>query len=142
MRVLFDTNVLVSALWKPGSVPDEALSLAWERGVRALYDARVLAEYRSVLARSKFARIERARVEALLAKLLAHGEEVHAVAPWSGPLADEDDRAFVEVALAGRAEVLVTGNLKDFPGDLGFQVQPPAMLLAALASRAPLSLAY
>ena len=54
MRLVLDTNVLISALWKPGSVPDLALTAMWARGARVLYDARIMSEYRAVLARSKF----------------------------------------------------------------------------------------
>jgi hypothetical protein len=39
---------------------------------------------------------------------------------------------FVEVALAGRADAIVTGNLRQYPNDLGFAVHPPASLLAML----------
>ena len=51
---------------------------------------------------------------------------------------DGDDRIFVEVALAGQATMLVTGNLRDFPQDLGFAVHPPAMVLATLSNLGPM----
>jgi len=34
--------------------------------------------------------------------------------------------------LAGHAEAIVTGNLKDYPRDQGFDVHPPATVLAML----------
>ena len=54
MRLVFDTNVLVSVLLTPGGTTDRALRAAV--GIRAtfLYDARILAEYRAVLSRPKF----------------------------------------------------------------------------------------
>lgn len=132
MRLVIDTNVIVSALLKAGSVPDRMLSAAWERGAVVLYDARILGEYRDVVVRPKFKAIDRARIDALFAMLDAHGQEIGSVPPWSGTMSDDDDRAFVEVALAGMAHVLVTGNLRDFPIDLGFDVEPPAMVLERL----------
>lgn len=131
MRLVIDTNVILSALLKPGSVPSRALEAAWSSG-RVVYDARIAAEYRAVLARPKFRAIARADIEGFFARLAADGEEVGEVATWTGTLPDDDDRAFVEVALAGRADALVTGNLKDFPEGLGFEVWPPATLLARL----------
>ncbi|AKV04131.1 hypothetical protein AKJ09_10794 [Labilithrix luteola] len=129
---MIDTNVIVSALLKAGSVPDRMLSAAWERGAVVLYDARILVEYRDVVTRPKFRAIDRARIDVLFAMLAAHGQLLGAVPPWSGTMTDDDDRVFVEVALAGKADVLVTGNLRDFPIDLGFDVEPPAMVLARL----------
>ena len=132
MRIVVDTNVLVSALLKPESVPDRALLAIWKSGAHVLFDARIAAEYREVLARPKFRVIARSRGEALLSQLLSRGEDLGPVASWAGPLPDEGDRIFVEAALAGHADVIVTGNLRDYPVDLGFAVEPPATLLAML----------
>ncbi|HRG99990.1 MAG TPA: putative toxin-antitoxin system toxin component, PIN family [Polyangiaceae bacterium] len=135
MRVVVDTNVLVSALLRPGSVPARALDRLTEAGALFLYDARIVAEYRVVLERPKFRAIDAAGRVRLLGALLAAPPVAH-VPPWPGPLLDPDDRMFVEVALAGHADALVTGNLRDYPRDLGFEVLPPASLLAGLeASR-------
>lgn len=125
--------MLVSALLKPGSVPDRLLSAIWTRGAVVLYDARIADEYRTVLMRPKFRAIDRKQIEDLMALLLERGERLGQVAAWDGAMKDEDDRIFVEVALAGRADAIVTGNLKDYPVDLGFEVHPPATLLAMLS---------
>ncbi len=132
MRLVLDTNLLVSALLKPGSVPDRLLTLIWEGAATALYDARMTDEYRCVLARSKFRSIDRARIDEVFAQLLAHGEEITDTREWKAAMRDDDDRIFVEVALAGRADAIVTGNLKDYPRDQGFEVLPPATMLAML----------
>lgn len=133
MRLVLDTNVLVSALLKPGSVPDRLLATIWQGAAVALYDTRMTDEYQAVLARPKFRAVDRARVDALFACLLAQGEEIPRLAAWNGAMRDEGDRIFVEVALAGRADAIVTGNLKDYPQHLGFDVHPPATVLAMLA---------
>ena len=132
MRVVVDTNVLVSALLKPGSVPDRALQAIWAQTVQVLYDARIVDEYRSVLIRPKFKAIERTQIDELLAAIVARGEAVDDVEPWVGPLPDEGDRIFVELALTGRANAIVTGNIKHYPLGLRFDVLPPATLLAQL----------
>jgi len=132
VKLVLDTNVLISALWKPGSVPDLALELIFQRRATILHDTRILAEYREVLARPKFKRIDPARTASLIDRIASAGESVRDAAPWTGTMKDDDDRMFVEVALAGHANVLVTGNLKDYPLDKGFEVHPPATLLAML----------
>jgi len=134
MRLVLDTNVLVSALLKAGSVPDRALSAVWSTGATVLYDPRVLEEYRQVLHRPKFRAVDRARIEDVLDRVVRFGHDLGAVPAWSGPMPDDDDRQFVEVALAGGADALVTGNLRDFPEGLGFELLPPASLLAMLAA--------
>ena len=45
---------------------------------------------------------------------------------------DEDDRSFIEVGLAGRAEAIVTGNPRHFPRNLGLEVLSPGELLTRL----------
>jgi putative PIN family toxin of toxin-antitoxin system len=132
MRLVLDTNLLVSALLKPGSVPDRALEAVWSTGAVVLYDSRLEAEYRDVLMRPKFRAIERHRITEFLARLAERGEDVGTVPAFCGDMTDDDDRMFVEVALAGRADAIVTGNLRHYPNDLGFAVHPPASLLAML----------
>lgn len=130
MRLVLDTNVLVSALLKPGSVPDRAMAAAWKHGV-VIYDARIVDEYRSVLARPKL-KLDERQVAALIDTFLADGVDVGESAPFHGAMSDDDDRMFVEVALTGRAHAIVTGNGADFPPSIGVRVLSPAMLLAQL----------
>jgi putative PIN family toxin of toxin-antitoxin system len=132
MRIVIDTNVLISALLNPGRTPDRALSAVRGRGDVVLYDARVLAEYRDVLSREKFRAIGVARAEALIVSLITQGESVIVSEPYLKAMIDEGDRIFVEVALAGRADALATGNARDYPTDEGFDVLPPAALLARM----------
>jgi uncharacterized protein len=132
MRFVVDTNVIVSALHKPGSVPDRALAAIWTRNGTVLYDVRIADEYRSVLARPKFKSIDRTRIDELLERLFTRGQDPGEVTPWEGDLPDEGDRIFVEIAIAGRVDAIVTGNIKHYPLGLGFAVLPPATLLAQL----------
>ena len=130
MRLVIDTNVLVSALLNPTRAPDRCLSAVCARGDAVLFDHRIVAEYRAVLARPKFSSIAATRSAALVAALLTHGEDLGSVAPYALALVDDGDRLFIEVALAGRADAIVTGNAKHYPAGLGFDVIAPASLLA------------
>lgn len=133
MRLVIDTNVVVSALLKPASVPGRALAAIWATDAVVLYDARIDLEYRDVLRRPKFRAIAAQLVDDFLATLSARGVDLGDVPAWSGAMTDDDDRIFVEVALAGNAHAIVTGNIRDYPVGLGFEVHPPATLLAMLA---------
>ncbi len=133
-RLVIDTNVIVAALLHPGRTPDRALTALVERGAVVLLDERIEREYRAVLARPKFASIPAARRDAVLSTLLSSCERVSGIVGSEDPMIDPDDRAFVEVARAGGAHALVTGNAKHFPSELGLSVLSPAALLAAWAS--------
>ena len=132
MKIVLDTNILVSALLSPQGVPAQVLMLTLAGELRLLFDERVLEEYREVLSRPRFA-IPTAQVEEVLRQLEADGELV-AATPVTAALPDPDDRAFVEVALSGHADALVTGNARHFPPDLGITVLSPRALLQRLDS--------
>ena len=114
MRIVLDTNVLVSGLLKPYSVPGEIVRLASSGRLCVCYDARVLEEYQDVLRRPVFG-FRSADVAALLDYLKVNGLSV-AAAPLAQRLSDPDDEAFLEVALAAGARHLITGNLSDYAG--------------------------
>jgi putative PIN family toxin of toxin-antitoxin system len=130
MRLVVDTNVLISALLHPDRTPASCLARALAERVTVLLDARIEQEYREVLARPRFAAIDVLRRDALFASLLAAGEWVTCAPQRELVLVDDDDRMLVEVALSGRADALVTGNARHIPTTLGFTVFSPAALLA------------
>ena len=113
MRVVVDTNVLVAGLLSPFGRPGEMVRMIAAGSLSLLYDARIMAEYIQVLKRPKFS-FSSEHIEALLDQVKAVGIIV-ASDPLSVRLPDEEDEAFLEVALAGHAECLITGNLKHFP---------------------------
>ena len=55
MRVVYDTNVLVSAALKPGSTPAVLVALALTQRVHLCVSPSILAEYREVLHRPECA---------------------------------------------------------------------------------------
>lgn len=112
MRIVLDTNVLVSALLNPQGPPARILDLIVGGPLKLLADNRILYEYREVLLRPKFG-FDPDLVDELIA-LLDKAAEFIAADFLSDPIPDPDDRPFLEIALAGKAEVLITGNKKDF----------------------------
>jgi uncharacterized protein len=72
MRVVYDTNVLVSAALKPGSIPAALVSLALAQRVHLCVSPPILTAYKEVLHRPKFG-FAAPSIDALLADLNPHG---------------------------------------------------------------------
>lgn len=133
MRIVLDTNVLVSAMLSGGGAPDFALQLVLQGAVTLLVDSRILAEYDEVTARSRFGFDEKER--RILLDVLERSAEPIVAAPLRVSLPDPDDRVFVEVAIAGNADAIVTGNTRHFipkKGELGIAVLTPRQLVDRL----------
>ncbi len=113
MRIVLDTNVLVSGLLSPFGPPGEVVRMLSSGAVTLCLDARILAEYDEVLARPRFG-FDPDAVAALLDYVVFVGETA-APQPLAARLPDPDDEPFLEVALACGADCLVTGNLAHFP---------------------------
>jgi len=113
LRIVLDTNVLVSAILSPYGPPAGVLSTLLTERVALCFDERILSEYRDVLTRGKFA-FDPEVVQELIGFLASTGSPTLAV-PLAVALPDAGDRMFLEVALSSRADFLVTGNLKHFP---------------------------
>jgi putative PIN family toxin of toxin-antitoxin system len=125
VRIVLDTNVLVSGLLNPNGNPGRVLDLFLADELTLLVDDRILSEYREVLRRPKF-RFDADDVTDLLDLIETTGARVVAP-PLEIPLRDKPDLAFLEVAVAGRAECLVTGNIRDFrlPANVAIRVETP-----------------
>ena len=112
MRIVLDTNVLVSGLLSPLNAPGEIVRLVASGNIRLCFDARILTEYRSVLLRPKF-EFEQIHIDALLDQITSTGIRASAQ-PLKQRLLDRFDEPFLEIALAAGVKYLVTGNLKHF----------------------------
>jgi putative PIN family toxin of toxin-antitoxin system len=113
MRVVVDTNVLGSGLLSPFGPSAKVVRMVASGILVVCHDARILSEYREVLLRPKFPFPQDA-VDALLDHIASSGEAV-ASEPLRAALPDRDDEPFLEVAVSGGAEALITGNIKHYP---------------------------
>ena len=113
MRIVLDTNVLISAVLNPSGAPARVLGSVLNQSVTLLLDNRILFEYEDVLSHDKFG-LPKVHVKALLELFESEGENIDALAT-EATLADDDDRPFYEVALCGRADYLVAGHRGHFP---------------------------
>jgi putative PIN family toxin of toxin-antitoxin system len=113
MKIVLDTNVLVSGLLSPFGPCGEILRMVSSGELTLALDARILAEYQEVLTRPKF-NFDHEKNTALLDQI-EHLGTIIAASPLVQPLPDPDDESFLEVAIAARVACLVTGNRVHFP---------------------------
>ena len=133
MRIVLDTNVLVSARLTGGGAPDFALQLVLQGAVTLLADSRILAEYDDVTASARFGFDEKER--RILLDVLTYIAEPVVAGPLRLSLPDPEDRVFVEVAVAGAADAIVTGNTRHFipkRGELTVPVLTPRQFVDRL----------
>lgn len=113
IRVVIDTNIIVSALLQPLGPPAQVFFLAVSGVIQLCVTGDVYAEYEEVIRRPRFRRDEKVIISAL--------DTVREKGLWVKPAeailacADPDDNIFLECAQAARADYVVTGNLKHFP---------------------------
>jgi uncharacterized protein len=113
LRLVVDTNIIVSAALKPEGLQRTVLLLAITKPARLYITEEIIAEYRAVLSRAEL-KIRKGLRQQVLQLIRSHA---HSVKP-SRPLqvtSDPDDNKFLECADAARADYLVTGNQRHFP---------------------------
>ena len=135
MRIVLDTNVVVSGLLTAFGPPAQIVDLVSTGHISLVVDQRIVAEYRDVLARPRFKFGVRQINDFLL---LARDAEYVIGAPLPFALPDPDDEPFLEAAVAGAVDALVTGNEKRFKvpgGRLAVPVLSPRRFLEVLAGR-------
>jgi putative PIN family toxin of toxin-antitoxin system len=113
MKIVLDTNVFVAGLLSPFGPCAEIVRMVSSGDLTLYFDSRILSEYGEVLRRSKF-RFQVDKVVALL-EHVEHRGDIVASSPLSNLLPDPGDQPFLEVAVAGQAVCLVTGNQTHFP---------------------------
>ena len=113
MRVVLDTNVLVSALLSPEGPPARIYS-AWIEGrFRLLTSSEQLAELKATLAKPKLRRyVRRAQTGKLINELGSFAEIVSELPPVRRS-PDPDDDFLLKLAEGGQADYLVTGDQGD-----------------------------
>lgn len=130
MRAVFDTNVLISALLIVDSASAKALKLAEDSGT-VLYSLPVLEEISEVLSRPKFRPyLDEKHIAEFLARIYRSWREIeimHAIKACRDP---KDDK-FLELAVNGEAETIITGDkdLLDLHPFQTIQILTPARYL-------------
>ena len=115
--IVVDTNVVISALLSPDSAPRAVLRVCLEESVTPLMGNALYTEYEAVARRqSLFERSPLSLDERLefLDDFFSVCEWVNVYYLWRPNLSDEADNHVLELAVAGGAKTIVTGNVKDF----------------------------
>lgn len=113
LRLVLDTNIVVSAALKPLGLQRTVFLLALTKPARPYLSAPIFEEYRAVLSRPEL-HIRKGLRRQLL-QLLEN--RAHFVTPSSSlqVTSDPADNIFLECADAARADYLITGNQRHFP---------------------------
>jgi len=113
MRIVIDTNLFVSALWTPTGAPAQLLQF-WRDGTFLLVMSdMVLAELSTVLARKRFDQlriIQPGAIEELLDLLQQKAYSPGEVVDVPAYERDPKDTMFLALALAGKADAIVSGD--------------------------------
>jgi putative PIN family toxin of toxin-antitoxin system len=115
MKVVIDTNVIVSALINTNGIPSKILALVLSGKVKILYDNRIIFEYIDVLSRKDFG-FNMEIMNDIVDYIKAEGEFVNSEYT-NIEFIDETDKKFYEVYESGKAQYLITGNIKHFPNE-------------------------
>jgi putative PIN family toxin of toxin-antitoxin system len=113
LRLVLDTNVLVSAALKPEGLERTVFLISITKPARLYVSSAILQEYREVLARPEL-KIRRGLRQQML-QLIRNRSQVLTPASRIRMARDPDDDKFLECADAARADYLVTGNRRHFP---------------------------
>jgi hypothetical protein len=133
-RIVFDANVVLSAALKAGSRPGLALEAA---GIRSLTSECVLQEIATLFQRKKFDRYLPLKARLLyFAKYAAQCEIIPPTVSLQACRDPKDDK-YLELAVSGRADCIVTGDadLLELHPFQGVAILTPPDFLAWLASR-------
>jgi putative PIN family toxin of toxin-antitoxin system len=135
MRVVLDTNVVVSALiW--GGTPFRLVQAATAGDIELYTSPVLLAELREVLSREPLAGRLVAQRSSVEAAIGLYGELAISVSPLAAPRTvpgDADDDHVVAAAVAARADLIVSGDrhLLDLGGEYqGIRIVSPAQAVA------------
>jgi len=113
MKVVIDTNVLVSANLSDEGLPAAILDLAANKTILMFVSPAVLAEYEAVLRRPRL-NLSAAAVARSLAVIRNISRLVKPTRRLA-EAADETDNRFLECAVSAGADYIITGNTRHFP---------------------------
>ena len=134
MRIVLDTNVLVSALISREGPPGRLLAAVRRERLTLVTSEAQLAELRTVLSRERLRPyIRPGEAEDLIVNLEAIGEVVTDL-PGVDASLDPDDNRILATAIAGRADLIVSGDKRHMLA-LGRVDDIPIIAAAAAADR-------
>lgn len=113
LRLVIDTNVVVSAALKAEGLQRTVVLLAMTKPARWYVSDAIMSEYTTVLARTEL-KIRRSLRQQLL-QLIKNHARVVTPSRLAQVTSDPGDNMFIECADVARADYLLTGNQRHFP---------------------------
>ncbi len=113
LRIVLDTNVLVSSLLSSKGAPARILDLILGDQVLVAYDDRILGKYEEVLSRPEL-HIHPSKALAVVDHIEVSGQYIESDRLPTEGYTDLDDVMFAEVFITSDADALVTGNLRHY----------------------------
>ena len=110
LRVVLDTNVLVSALIGVGK-SKELWEMAVERKFTFMISKEMLAEFLGVVERKKFREVRKSSIERFVSQLIRISTMIAIKSRYKVVQEDPDDDIVINTAYSGKAEYIVTGDL-------------------------------
>ncbi len=136
---MLDTDVVVAALRSPGGASAALLKEARRGRVTLIMSVPLAIQYEAVCRRAEHwvaAGLTADEVELFLDAVIAMAEAVETHFLWRPQLHDPGDEMVLEAAVNGRAEALVTFNVRDFglaPARFGVRLLLPREALEEMS---------
>ena len=141
VRIVADTDVIVAAMRSPGGASAAILRAARQDEVTLLVSVPLAMEYEATCSEPEHqlaAGLSEQEVGIFLDAILVMAEPVKAHFLWRPQLRDPGDEMVLETAVNGRADVLVTFNVRDFgsvPERFGIEVMIPREAIRRIRRR-------
>ena len=138
MRVVADTDVIVAAMRSPGGASAAILRAARQSKITLLLSVPLAVEYEATCSEAEHrlaAGLSEREVEIFLDAVMAMAEPVKTHFLWRPQLRDPGDEMVLETAVNGRADGLVTFNVRDFgtvPARFGIELMIPREVLGRM----------
>lgn len=110
LRVVLDTNVLVSGLAYPGSIPGHIVSIWRQGGIDVVLSRHILDEIASVLPRLSRIQLSSVEIRDIVDSLMFLADVIDLDSEQEPALRDPADQQVLGTLRASRADYLITGD--------------------------------
>ena len=137
-RLVLDTCVIVSAFRSQNGASNALLAYAAEKRIIPLLSAALFFEYESVMMRPEQVAVHNltsAQIQKALDGLASVSEIVNVNFSWRPQLRDPNDEMVLDLAVNGRADALITHNVRDFEPaaqSFGLKILTPSEFLKGM----------
>ncbi|MGD0776187.1 MAG: putative toxin-antitoxin system toxin component, PIN family [Candidatus Solibacter sp.] len=138
MRLVMDTDAVIAAMRSPAGASAAILRAVRQGQATLLLSVPLAMEYEAVCRRPEHreeAGLSARQVEIFLDAIIAMGEPVQTHFLWRPQLRDANDEMVLEAAVNGRADALVTFNVRDYgtaAAQFGVEVLLPREAIARI----------